>query len=802
MNYSPQLSPASDEPLRFLTALPVYNECKHVTEVIGEVAKYAADILVVDDGSTDCTREYLAGRDDLNVIVHPENRGYGAALQTAFEYAIDNRYDVIVTIDCDGQHEPQLISQLAEMCQHADIVSGSRYLKLATPVDNVPQDRRQINQQITEQLNAQLGLRITDAFCGLKAYRTTALAKLELQEPGYAMPLELWVQAAKHKLCVKEMAVPLIYLDEERSFGGSLDAAETRLRYYQQVIAAAMKRAGLERTRRLTPFSVRPGFQVCFMTLEGRYRRYRAPQGNGEILCDPSWSSLPNLLQENRAQLAAHELQIGDRQFTQLRTDARESLLLEAARHTAKYSDPPSPPAADTPLVLTGHQPGLHHPGVWLKNFAAARLAEQTGGVAVNLIIDSDLCRTTAVSLPIGTVDQPRLVNVAYDQVQQAQPFEERAIIDAETWRSFGARACAALAPLVPHPLLESWWENNARPDGTENLGTVLARARHRLEQSWGIATLEVPLSAVCQTEPFRQFMAHILLRCETFREAYNLALAGYRRAHRLRSAAQPIPDLAMEDQWCETPFWMWSSEKPVRRALYLRSTAAGIEISDLQGWSASLAEPAAGSAESLVAWILALEQQGVKLRSRALVTTMFARLLLGDLFIHGIGGAKYDQVTDEIVERFFGIVPPPHTTITGTLHLPIAHPSSDMKRERELFHTLREFKYHPEAIVDRENLKDEHKETFRDLAAHKTKWVETEKTHANCAERHQAIVELNTALARLGSSQRDRWQQQLQQLRNVNQANRVLESREYPACLFPQEAINNFLLDFPVPMP
>lgn len=230
---------------RYLTALPVYNECKHVTEVLDEVVKYAADVLVVDDGSTDCTREYLAGRDDLNIVVHPENRGYGAALQTAFDFAIVHRYDVLVTIDCDGQHEPQRIRHLAALCEDADIVSGSRYLEAPRPDESAPADRRRINQLVTCELNERLGLQLTDAFCGLKAYRTNALAKLELEETGYAMPLELWVQAAKHRLCVKEAAVPLIYLDEDRSFGGTLDAAEVRLQYYRDVIDRAIERAGL-----------------------------------------------------------------------------------------------------------------------------------------------------------------------------------------------------------------------------------------------------------------------------------------------------------------------------------------------------------------------------------------------------------------------------------------------------------------------------------------------------------------------------------------------------------------------------
>ncbi len=242
--------PRRDGP-RFLTALPVYNEAKHVTAVLDEVAKYAGDVLVVDDGSTDGTRELLAARDDIHVILHEENRGYGAALHTAFEYAILRRYDLIVTIDCDGQHEPQRIAQIAFDCSETDILSGSRYLDLDQSTENVPSDRMKINQTITAELNELLGLDITDAFCGFKAYCTKALAKLNLTETGYAMPLELWVQAAKHGLRISEMSVPLIYLEEERSFGGALDAADTRLAYYREVIELAV--ANFEQSAGATP---------------------------------------------------------------------------------------------------------------------------------------------------------------------------------------------------------------------------------------------------------------------------------------------------------------------------------------------------------------------------------------------------------------------------------------------------------------------------------------------------------------------------------------------------------------------
>jgi len=229
-------------PQRLLTALPVYNEASHVGPVLAEVRLYSADILVVNDGSTDGTAERLAAEPGIEVVTHPVNRGYGAALRSAFEFALAHCYDVLVTIDCDGQHQPRLIPSFFEACEGWDIVSGSRYLAPLTGDSQPPADRRRINELLTARLNELLGLRLTDAFCGFKAYRVAALAKLDLTENGYAMPLELWVQAAHLGLRVRELAVPLLYLDLARSFGGALDDADTRLAHYDDVLKRATAR--------------------------------------------------------------------------------------------------------------------------------------------------------------------------------------------------------------------------------------------------------------------------------------------------------------------------------------------------------------------------------------------------------------------------------------------------------------------------------------------------------------------------------------------------------------------------------
>lgn len=229
--------------LKFLTALPVYNEVKHVTAVLDEVLKFSPDVLVVDDGSSDGTRELLAARSDVKVVTHEKNQGYGAALRSAFAYSLEHRYDTLVTIDCDGQHQPRMIPEFVAASATADIVSGSRYLRQFADDSTPPADRQKINAQITADINKRFDLNLTDAFCGFKAYRCKALAHLDIHETGYAMPLEVWAQAAAGKLKIVELPVPLIYLDLARSFGGSLDDAGTRLAYYHEVLDRAVANA-------------------------------------------------------------------------------------------------------------------------------------------------------------------------------------------------------------------------------------------------------------------------------------------------------------------------------------------------------------------------------------------------------------------------------------------------------------------------------------------------------------------------------------------------------------------------------
>jgi len=227
---------------KILIGIPVYNEEQYVTGVIEEVRHYAEDILVVDDGSTDRTPELLGGL-EVEVIRNRRNRGYGRAMQCMLCRARKDGYDWLITMDCDEQHEPRSIPDFVSAIQRdeADVISGSRYLTPMPLDDAPPGDRRRINRAITDELNARLGLSLTDGFCGFKAYRVDGCGKLSLDVDGYEFPMQFWVQAVAHGLRIEEIPVRLIYHDPTRCFGGLLDDPTTRLAHYRAVMHRELK---------------------------------------------------------------------------------------------------------------------------------------------------------------------------------------------------------------------------------------------------------------------------------------------------------------------------------------------------------------------------------------------------------------------------------------------------------------------------------------------------------------------------------------------------------------------------------
>ena len=239
---------------------------------------------------------------------------------------------------------------------------------------------------MTRWLNECLGLKVTDAFCGFKAYRASALAKLDPTDDGYAMPLQVWVQAVEHGLSIVEVPVPLIYLDEARAFGGALDQAEYRLNHYRKVFQEALR-----------PLGCGGGGGLYGM----KTHRLRAPSTDGALLAEPPLSEAGSRLARNVDRLAHWDHDFQGRSAGRLRDLVRRQVVEKSRAYMGRFGlDIPDFADPASPLVVTGHQPELFHPGVWVKNFAVAAIARAAGGVGLNLIVDNDIPKSSSLRVP------------------------------------------------------------------------------------------------------------------------------------------------------------------------------------------------------------------------------------------------------------------------------------------------------------------------------------------------------------------------------------------------------------------
>jgi hypothetical protein len=524
------------------------------------------------------------------------------------------------------------------------------------------------------------------------------------------------------------------------------------------------------------------------------YHRVRAPSESGRALVVPPLDAVQGMLAMNRGWLAEWSTAsdgLGPT-LAALRTAARGEMVQAATQYTRQYRDVASHAYAPAvPLLLSGHQPQLFHAGVWFKNFVLSSLARSHQAVGVNLIVDNDTIRTATIRVPTGSPEAPLVENVALDAPSDEIPFEERTVLDAPLFRSFAERAAAAIRPWISCPLVADLWRHAiAAERGTSRLGEVLANARHSLEGEWGQATLELPLSAVARQAGFRRFALLLLQELPRFAAVYNTSLVEYRRVNRIRSRSHPVPNLADDDGWQEAPFWIWSSDQPRRQRLFVRYAPEGLQLTDRGRLQAKLAH---ATDSALADWEV-LEQRGVRIRPRALTTTMYARLVLSDLFLHGIGGAKYDELTDAIVQRFFGIDPPAYLTATATIQLPHHFTPTSREEVLSLQHQQRALRFNPERF----RLAGD----AAQLVAQKQELLRSVPPRGSRRAWQQEMSRLNAELQTFAVAQQRELAAAVDQAKERYRRTRLLGSREFSFCLFPADFLRSLLLDLSATKP
>lgn len=192
-----------------LAAMPAFNEEKYIAKTIVHAKKYANQILVVDDGSTDSTAEIAKALGAI-VIQHSSNMGYGGALQTIFNTARELNVDALVILDADGQHDPNFIPNLLKpLNEGIDVVIGSRFL--STEKNNIPAYRVVGMKVLDTATNIAGNINVSDSQSGFRAYGKRAIEKIKVSGNGMSAGSEILLQIQGNGLNVAEVPIKVRY---------------------------------------------------------------------------------------------------------------------------------------------------------------------------------------------------------------------------------------------------------------------------------------------------------------------------------------------------------------------------------------------------------------------------------------------------------------------------------------------------------------------------------------------------------------------------------------------------------------
>ncbi len=384
------------------------------------------------------------------------------------------------------------------------------------------------------------------------------------------------------------------------------------------------------------------------------YADWKAPAEDGQMLLWPAPAELLSQSRENHAMLAgANHVLIQNTPLPELR---------RAQRAWIGHADD------DALLFATGHQTELIHPGVWIKDALIHAAAEATGGQAYHFAVDTDSPKHLQLKWPGGSkplTDDTSISSAEWSGLL-GSPSPEHVVQLERTLEG-------AAEPWPFKPLVGEFLASMRRLSlESQSLDAAMVNAMHELDWKLGLRHHAMVVSPIFHSKPYLTLVYHVLARSRAFAGDYNASLAEYRTAEGITNPGRPMPDLQMSAEACEVPFWLDHLSSGVRQRAEVSCEAEGCVMRGDTGERFVFDSKLSGdeAADSLLKW---LRQHNLRISPRALMLTTFLRLLIADQFVHGIGGGRYDQVTDRLIARHFKLSPPKFSVTTATLFFPTA---------------------------------------------------------------------------------------------------------------------------------
>lgn len=453
------------------------------------------------------------------------------------------------------------------------------------------------------------------------------------------------------------------------------------------------------------------------------------------------------------------------------------------------------------PIVMTGHQPVIFHPGLAFKYQIAERVAAENQAIGISVSIDTDRgdcgqftfpkrspSRQTSpesspvvdefpISREVQTVAKSHNL-YAHGRLQTAAEIEATATLVLENLKN--------LRPPVSTRLTADVFASYERLAATK---CSSAEANTILRSQYGIGgrLLEIPLSAIASFPEALTLTADILKQSDRFAKVYNSALHRFREEHGIRNAANPFPDLKVSDDLCELPFWVVDHENRVRHVLEVqhdgdvtRLIANGETIDSFTG---------SISSDALEPMLL----QNIQLVPRGALITAFLRLLFSDLFVHGVGGARYDQFTDELIRTWWNCEPPPFTLATAS-RFAFPHQKQQIERIQSLKVNMRDMQFNPQRHFDQDIFPAELEAKLKALSEEKLQLVAQLKEAKSKGESAgQFGKQIQNITEQIKSEVADFFQRDLQLLDDLTPEQvDTINSRTYPWFFFEPATVDS----------
>lgn len=507
------------------------------------------------------------------------------------------------------------------------------------------------------------------------------------------------------------------------------------------------------------------------------------PAGHGEVITTPACEAWPGILRANAQVAASWSFEVAGRSIRAVRAQARREALAQSEAFSRRLAiEVDCPRREDDPIVMTGHQPELYHPGVWVKDFLLDRFSKDAAATAIDLVVDSDAFDAVSITAPRM---RPRVERCEVKLASGGPDacFASTPVPSTVEIGSFCEKGAAALETLRTSAIRKHFEAFcgllKGAAEDARNVAEFVTFARRRYESCVGTTYLELPVTSLARSGAFAAFVVDVAQDAGRFVAAYNDELDEYRAITNTRSPAQPFPNLERGGERFELPFWHLGGER--RETVWAEARADG-GCTLVAGGTALLTLPPEpeDAVEALAAARLALAPKAVAL-------TLFARVFVADLFIHGIGGARYDRVTDGVIRRYFGIEPPQFVVASMTMYLPLgAHIVSDEELAAATERVNR-FDHNPDSLLDQVDFESRTERVAAvDLAAEKESLVTAiARPDADRKVLGSRIRDINEKLRSLLGPYGTELRADLERLKAERAVAEVLTDRTYPFCFW-----------------